>query len=121
MRMPAIKTIRQEEEQIMASILETVMLVCFGLSWPINAAKAYRSRTAKGMSLPFLLLILTGYLGGITAKLINGQLNYVLIVFFINLAIVLVNIAIYIRNVILDKKSQGIVCSMIKSATASNA
>ena len=91
----------------MAAVLEAIMLVCFGLSWPINMMKAYRSRTAKGTSLPFLLLIITGYLGGIAAKVISGNINYVLVVYLINLAIVLLNLAVYFRNVSLDRKSEG--------------
>ena len=83
------------------------MLVCFGLSWPINMMKAYKARTAKGTSLPFLLLIITGYLGGIAAKIISGSINYVLIVYLINLAIVLLNLAVYFRNVSLDRKSEN--------------
>lgn len=83
------------------------MLVCFGLSWPINMMKAYKARTAKGTSLPFLLLIITGYLGGIAAKIISGNINYVLVVYLINLAIVLLNLAVYFRNVSLDRKSEG--------------
>ena len=59
----------------MGSLFETLMLVCFGLSWPINMMKAYKARTAKGTSLPFLLLIITGYLGGIAAKIISGNIN----------------------------------------------
>jgi len=88
----------------MGSVFETVMLVCFGLSWPINVIKAYKARTAKSTSLPFLLLIITGYIGGITAKIISGNINYVLIVYLINLAIVLLNLAVYIRNVAIDNK-----------------
>ena len=91
----------------MGSLFETLMLVCFGLSWPINMMKAYKARTAKGTSLPFLLLIITGYLGGIAAKIISGSINYVLIVYLINLAIVLLNLAVYFRNVSLDRKSDG--------------
>ncbi len=91
----------------MGSLFETLMLVCFGLSWPINMMKAYKARTAKGTSLPFLLLIITGYLGGIAAKIISGSINYVLIVYLINLAIVLLNLAVYFRNVSLDRKSEG--------------
>ena len=87
----------------MGSIFETVMLVCFGLSWPLNVIKAFKARTAKGTSLPFLLLIITGYLGGITAKVLTGQINYVFVVYLINLAIVLLNLAVYIRNVALDR------------------
>ena len=89
----------------MGMLFETVMLICFGLSWPINVVKAYKARTAKSTSLPFLLLIITGYLGGITAKVVNGQINYVLIVYLINLSIVLLNLAVYIRNVSLDNRA----------------
>ena len=88
----------------MGSILETVMLVCFGFSWPLNVIKAYKAKTAKGTSLPFVLLIITGYIAGISAKLISGQINYVLIAYILNLAIVSLNIIIYFRNVSLDKK-----------------
>ena len=88
----------------MGSILETVMLVCFGFSWPLNVIKAYRAKTAKGTSLPFILLIITGYIAGISAKLISGQINYVLIAYILNLAIVSLNVIVYFRNVSLDKK-----------------
>lgn len=88
----------------MESILETVMLVCFGFSWPLNVVKAYRAKTAKGTSLPFILLIITGYIAGISAKLISGQINYVLIAYILNLAIVSLNVIVYFRNVSLDKK-----------------
>ena len=88
----------------MGSILETVMLVCFGFSWPLNVIKAYRAKTAKGTSLPFIMLIITGYIAGISAKLISGQINYVLIAYILNLAIVSLNLIVYFRNVSLDKK-----------------
>ena len=88
----------------MGSILETVMLVCFGFSWPLNVMKAYKAKTAKGTSLPFILLIVAGYVAGITAKVITDQINYVLIAYMVNLAIVSLNIVIYFRNVSLDKK-----------------
>lgn len=88
----------------MGSILETVMLVCFGFSWPLNVMKSYKAKTAKGTSLPFILLIVAGYIAGITAKVITDQINYVLIAYIVNLAIVSLNIVIYFRNVSLDKK-----------------
>lgn len=90
----------------MGSILETVMLVCFGFSWPLNVIKAYKAKTARGTSLPFILLIITGYIAGIAAKIIIGQINYVLIAYIVNLAIVSLNILIYFRNYSIDKKSQ---------------
>lgn len=88
----------------MGSIFESIMLICFGLSWPLNVIKAYKAKTAKGTSLPFILLIITGYIAGITAKLVTNQINYVLIVYLINLAIVSMNIVVYFRNVSLDRK-----------------
>lgn len=88
-----------------SSLFEALMLVCFGFSWPLNVIKAYKARTAKGSSLPFIVLIIVGYLAGITAKIMNHQLNYVLAVYFINLAIVASNLVVYFRNVSLDRKN----------------
>ena len=87
-----------------APILETVMLVCFGFSWPINLIKAYKAKTAKSTSLPFVLLIIAGYVAGISAKIIMGNINYVLVAYLLNLAIVSLNLVVYFRNVALDKK-----------------
>lgn len=88
----------------MGPILETFMLICFGFSWPLNVIKAYKARTAKGTSLPFILLIIAGYIAGISAKIITHQINYVLIAYILNLAIVSFNLVIYFRNAALDKK-----------------
>ena len=89
----------------LAHLLEAGMLVCFGFSWPLNVVKAYRAKTARGTSLAFIILIITGYIAGISAKIINNQFNYVLGVYFLNLAIVSANVFVYIRNKRLDKKS----------------
>ncbi len=89
----------------LAHLLEAGMLVCFGFSWPLNVVKAYKARTAKGTSLAFIILIITGYIAGIAAKIINNQFNYVLGVYFLNLAIVSANVFVYLRNKSLDKKA----------------
>lgn len=89
-------------------LFEALMLVCFGFSWPLNVIKAYKARSAKGTSLAFIILIITGYVAGITAKVINQQFNYVLAVYFLNLAIVMSNLVVYFRNVALDKKRDRI-------------
>jgi|GEM_PF-4289676 len=89
---------------VMAAVLEAIMLVCFGLSWPINAMKAWKSRTAVGTSWMFLALITFGYVAGIAAKFVGGMVNWVLAVYFINLAALAVNWAIYARNKALDDK-----------------
>lgn len=88
-------------------VLEMVMLICFGLSWPMNLIKNYKAATAKSTSLWFILLILTGYVCGITAKILNPNRSIVvLIVYIINLVIVTMNLLVYFRNVALDKKAE---------------
>ena len=93
----------------MSSMLEATMLICFGLSWPINTMKAYKARSAKNMSLPFILLIIFGYMAGICAKLLMNQTNYVLVVYFINLAVVTLNLMVYFRNKRLDERVEVVI------------
>lgn len=89
-----------------AEVLETSMLVCFGASWPISVIRNIRAKTAKSMSLQFILLIITGYLAGIIAKLIMGQISYVLLVYLFNLAIVSINLVVYFVNRRHDRESE---------------
>lgn len=92
----------------MSSIFEAAMLVCFGFSWPMNVRKAIKARSAKGMSLAFILLIIVGYIAGISAKLLNHQINYVLAVYILNLVIVFTNLVVYFRNRALDRRSEAV-------------
>ena len=78
------------------------MLICFGLSWPINALKAWKARTAKATSPMFLALITLGYVFGISAKLVSGSINWVLGVYIFNMAALIANDLIYLRNRRLD-------------------
>ena len=98
----------------MAELLEIVMIVSFGLSWPMNLTKAIRSRTTKGMSLPFYCLIFFGYVAGIVSKFVNetymAQFSdkwYVLIFYFLNLFMVGAIIVVYFRNKKLDAANEG--------------
>lgn len=101
----------------LAHLLEALMLVCFGFSWPINVVKAIKAKTAKSTSLAFICLIITGYIGGIAAKIISGQFNYVLVVYFINLAIVTVNAFVYFRNKAIDKRKNEVSKDSIRFKT----
>ena len=89
----------------MTNILEAFMLVCFGLSWPLSLYKNIKAKTAKSMSLQFTLLIITGYIAGITAKIVNNNFNYVLVIYILNLIIVSANIVVYFINLRYDKRS----------------
>ena len=91
----------------MTDMLEAVMLICFGLSWPINLLKNYRARTAKSMSLEFILLIIIGYVAGIAAKIYSHNVNYVLAVYFVNLLIVCGNLVVYFINRRYDRLNES--------------
>ena len=54
--------------EMIAEILETVMILAFGLSWPLSIYKSVKSRTAKGKSLQFEIFIWLGYIAGIVMK-----------------------------------------------------
>ena len=59
------------------------------------------------MSLYFILLILLGYISGITAKIVTHNYTYVLVVYIFNLVMVAANLVTYFRNRTLDKKLEA--------------
>ena len=86
----------------MAQVFETIMLLCFGVSWPFNIAKSLRSRTAKGKSMLFETCVIIGYICGVFGKFISGQFTYVLAVYFLDILMVSIDLALTIRNHKLD-------------------
>ncbi|MBQ2959826.1 MAG: hypothetical protein IJE09_01200 [Oscillospiraceae bacterium] len=92
----------------MSEILEIMMIVSFGASWPLNVMKSYKARTAKGKSLGFLLLIFTGYIWGIASKLLAPSFKwYVMFFYVLNLVMVGLDLLLYIRNRRLDKQLES--------------
>ena len=83
-------------------VFEILMLVCFGISWPFNIAKSWKSRTAKGKSLIFELCIVAGYAFGIAGKIVSNNVNYVLIFYAVDVAMVCIDILLTLRNMALD-------------------
>ena len=90
----------------MAEIFEILMIVLFGASWPMNVIKSIKSKTTKGKSLLFLILIFTGYIFGIAGKLIAGNFKwYVLFFYVLNAVMVATDMVLYFRNLSIDKKN----------------
>lgn len=88
----------------MAQLLEALMVVSFGISWPLSIVKSYRAKTARGKSVLFLLLIIFGYICGIASKLASGNITYVFIFYCINLVMVSLDLALWFRNRRLDRR-----------------
>ena len=91
-----------------AEILEILMVVCFGFSWPMNVMKSYKARTTKGKSLGFLVMICIGYVCGIASKVIGGSYKwYVMFFYVLNLCMVLLDVAMYARNYRIDQTNKN--------------
>lgn len=86
------------------TICETIMLICFGLSWPLSIAKSLQSKTAKGKSVFFQIAILVGYAAGITGKFAAGNFTYVTWLYVFNISMVAFDLFLYFRNLEADKR-----------------
>lgn len=100
----------------MTDLLEALMILCFGLSWPISIRKSWVSRTAKGKSLFFEAFIWIGYVFGIARKIILWNqateplewLFYLGWFFYVlNIVEITIDMALYFRNVKLDKERES--------------
>lgn len=88
---------------MISEIMEIAMIVSFGASWPLNVIKSYKSRTTKGKSLAFLVLIFFGYLCGIAGKILGGSFKWHVLFFYVlNSIMVGADLILYFRNKKLD-------------------
>ena len=91
-----------------SEVFEIMMIVSFGISWPMNVMKSYKARTTRGKSLSFLIFILVGYVCGITSKLLADTFKwYVMFFYVLNFVMVFADLLLYIRNYRLDKAAQA--------------
>lgn len=89
--------------ETVASVLETVMIVSFGVSWPLNLMKAYRSRCTGGKSVLFDYFILLGYICGVISKIMTRTYNLAFYFYFPNITMVTLDILLYYRNRALEQ------------------
>lgn len=71
------------------------MLIAFGFAWPANIAHTLRHKSTLGKSISFLIIVLVGYLFGISAKILGKSINYVLFFYILNTLMVLFDIFLY--------------------------
>ena len=85
------------------SIFEAIMLLCFGAAWPASILKSFKSKSTKGKSLLFLVILILGYISGIIHKILNSR-DVVLYLYILNLCMVSIDTALYIRNRASEKR-----------------
>lgn len=101
---------------MVANLLETLMIIGFGISWPFSIYKSYVSKTAKGKSLQFEIFIWLGYIFGIARKFLLFQyepadcdwLFYLGWFFYIlNFLEISYDMWLYTKNVKLDREREA--------------
>ena len=102
------------EPEMIAEICEAIMIVCFGLSWPLSVYKSWKSRTTKGKSLQFEIFIWIGYIFGIAKnfiKFFNGGSGFISFLawgfYFLNFIEITIDILLYFRNAKLDRIAEA--------------
>jgi len=77
------------------SPFEAMMLICFGISWPISIIKQLRVKQVQGKSPIFAAVVGLGYVAGITHKILYSR-DIVLALYVLNLVMVSTDLALYI-------------------------
>ena len=90
------------------SLLESIMLICFAAAWPASIHKSWTSRTRKGKSLFFLLIVFFGYMAGITRVLLRDDGGFLILSYTFNSLLVFCDLLIYYRNYRIDEGKSDI-------------
>lgn len=80
------------------SILEVLMIVCFGVAWPINLYNSFKSKSTKGKNLLFMSFIVLAYVFGILNKLFVSVDAARMYFYILNEAMVLADYILYFVN-----------------------
>ncbi len=78
------------------SIFEAIMLICFGISWPISIAKAVHTKVVAGKSPLFMAVVFIGYASGLAFK-VTGTLDWVTFLYALNMIMVAIDFTLYFR------------------------
>ena len=77
-------------------IFEAIMLICFGISWPISIAKSLRTKVVEGKSPLFMIILCVGYASGIINRLINPA-GWIICLYAANLLLVAFDLFLYYK------------------------
>lgn len=85
------------------SIYEIIMLICFGAAWPFSIYKSLKSKSTKGKSSLFMIVLIIGYVFGILNKLLV-KCDYVIYLYIIDAVMVGIDLILFYKNRALEKK-----------------
>ncbi len=78
------------------SPFEVMMLVCFGLSWPISIYKSWSTKKVSGKSPVFMFVVILGYASGMAHKVLHSR-DWVIYLYLLNLIMVSLDLFLYYR------------------------
>ena len=78
------------------SLLEAIMLICWGMSWPVSIIKTLRTKKVSGKSPIFMSLIAVGYVSAILHKVLYSY-DYLVLLYLFNLSMILTDLFLYTR------------------------
>ena len=78
------------------SLYEAIMLICFGLSWPISIIKSLRTKVVDGKSPLFMIILIVGYSSGLIHKL-KYSYDWITYLYILNLIMVSIDLSIYYK------------------------
>ncbi|HEX2956001.1 MAG TPA: hypothetical protein VHO70_04190 [Chitinispirillaceae bacterium] len=78
------------------SPFEVLMLICFGLSWPISIHKSFRTKKVTGKSPVFMGVVIIGYASGVVHKILFSM-DWVIYLYLLNMAMVAIDMLLYFR------------------------
>lgn len=88
------------------SPFEIIMLICFGAAWPFALYKSYVSRSVKGKSFMFLIVVIIGYASGILHKIFYNP-DKVIYLYAFNMLMVASDAVLYVRNAKLERAADA--------------
>lgn len=104
-----------------AQILEAIMIISFGIFWPMNIIKSYRTKSTKGKSLLFLLFIDFGYICGVVGKIVGNNITWVFAFYVLNLVMVSWDLVLYFINYTCEKKRAALAAEGAENVQAADA
>ena len=77
------------------NVFEALMLIAFGVSWPVSIWRTLTAPSVAGKSLLFLGIIFAGYACGLTHKLLNSR-DWVISIYILNALMVATDFVVVI-------------------------
>ena len=81
----------------LSQLFELAMLLAFGMSWPFAIARTWRAKRVDGKSPHFMVIVILGYFCGIAAHLVEGTKLWLCAVYFVDVALVSTDLALYFK------------------------